>query len=135
MLFFFFNWIIYMLWLINNGPSIIWCSSHRKCQCFTRINSTTSNTPLHIAALLGHAEFAMVVMQCCPQFATELHEQGVTPIHMASAEGHGESLIQESIYLLFFLSFCSSDMYTLHLRKLSIHNRAKLFPLRLLFYL
>jgi microcystin-dependent protein len=41
------------------------------------VTLTTSNTPLHIAALLGHAEFAMVVMQCCPQFATELHEQGV----------------------------------------------------------
>jgi hypothetical protein len=27
---------------------------------------STANTPLHIAALLGHAEFAMVVMQCCP---------------------------------------------------------------------
>jgi len=55
---------------------------------------STSNTPLHIAALLGHAEFAMVVMQCCPQFATELHELGVTPIHLASAEGQCEVVRQ-----------------------------------------
>ncbi|CAK7345817.1 unnamed protein product [Dovyalis caffra] len=51
---------------------------------------TTSITPLHIAALLGHAEFAMVVMQYCPRFATEVNQQGLTPIHLASANGHWE---------------------------------------------
>ena len=37
-----------------------------------------------------------------------------------------------AVLIYHFLSFCSSDMYMLHLRKLSIHNRAKLFLLLLL---
>ncbi|KAF9669922.1 hypothetical protein SADUNF_Sadunf13G0015100 [Salix dunnii] len=51
---------------------------------------TTSNTPLHVAALLGHAEFAMVAMQNHPGLADELNQQGFSPIHLASAKGHWE---------------------------------------------
>ncbi|CAK7345804.1 unnamed protein product [Dovyalis caffra] len=54
------------------------------------VTVTTSITPLHIAALLGHAQFAMAVMQYCPRFATEVNQQGLTPIHLASANGHWE---------------------------------------------
>ncbi|XP_011023682.1 PREDICTED: ankyrin repeat-containing protein At3g12360-like isoform X1 [Populus euphratica] len=54
------------------------------------VTVTTSNTPLHIAALLGHAQFAMVAMQNCPGLADELNQQGFSPIHLASAKGHWE---------------------------------------------
>ncbi|CAK7345803.1 unnamed protein product [Dovyalis caffra] len=54
------------------------------------VTLTASITPLHIAALIGHAEFAMAVMQYCPRFATEVNQQGLAPIHLASANGHWE---------------------------------------------
>ncbi|KAJ6384541.1 hypothetical protein OIU78_027779 [Salix suchowensis] len=54
------------------------------------VTVTTSNTPLHVAALLGHAEFAMVAMQNHPGLADELDQQGFSPIHLASAKGHWE---------------------------------------------
>ncbi|KAJ6762680.1 HOMEOBOX PROTEIN WARIAI [Salix purpurea] len=54
------------------------------------VTVTTSNTPLHVAALLGHAEFAMVAMQNHPGLADELNQQGFSPIHLASAKGHWE---------------------------------------------
>ncbi|KAL9378956.1 hypothetical protein Peur_027438 [Populus x canadensis] len=54
------------------------------------VTVTTSNTPLHVAALLGHAQFAMVAMQNCPGLADELNQQGFSPIHLASAKGHWE---------------------------------------------
>ncbi|XP_061946168.1 ankyrin repeat-containing protein BDA1-like [Populus nigra] len=54
------------------------------------VTVTTSNTPLHVAALLGHAQFAMAAMQNCPGLADELNQQGFSPIHLASAKGHWE---------------------------------------------
>ncbi|KAJ6380284.1 hypothetical protein OIU76_016860 [Salix suchowensis] len=54
------------------------------------VTVTTSNTPLHVAVLLGHAEFAMVAMQNYPGLADELNQQGFSPIHLASAKGHWE---------------------------------------------
>ncbi|KAB5529272.1 hypothetical protein DKX38_019353 [Salix brachista] len=54
------------------------------------VTVTTSNTPLHVAALLGHAEFAMVAMQNHPGLVDELNQQGFSPIHLASAKGHWE---------------------------------------------
>ncbi|KAJ6673282.1 ANKYRIN REPEAT-CONTAINING PROTEIN ITN1-LIKE [Salix viminalis] len=54
------------------------------------VTVTTSNTPLHVAALLGHTRFAMEVMQNYPGLADELNQQGLSPIHLASAKGHLE---------------------------------------------
>ncbi|KAJ6857476.1 ankyrin repeat-containing protein [Populus alba x Populus x berolinensis] len=54
------------------------------------VTVTTSNTPLHVAALLGHTQFAMEVMQNYPELADELNQQGLSPIHLASAKGHLE---------------------------------------------
>ncbi|KAJ6673289.1 HOMEOBOX PROTEIN WARIAI [Salix viminalis] len=54
------------------------------------VTITTSNTPLHVAALRGHTRFAMEVMQNYPGLADELNEQGLSPIHLASAKGHLE---------------------------------------------
>ena len=50
--------------------------------------STSSNSPLHIAALLGHTDFAELVMSLNPELSRELNHQGYTPIHLASFKGH-----------------------------------------------
>nr|XP_029117206.1 ankyrin repeat-containing protein BDA1-like isoform X2 [Elaeis guineensis] len=55
-----------------------------------RLSTThhTSNNPLHIAALLGHADFASAILSRRPKLAQDLNEQGFSPLHLASANGH-----------------------------------------------
>ncbi|KAK2651211.1 hypothetical protein Ddye_018700 [Dipteronia dyeriana] len=50
--------------------------------------STSSDSPIHIAAMLGHTDFAKLVMSRNPELARELNQQGHTPIHLASFKGH-----------------------------------------------
>ncbi|KAF8401044.1 hypothetical protein HHK36_014347 [Tetracentron sinense] len=45
-------------------------------------------TPLHIAAMRGHLDFARAILSRKPKLATELDSQGYSPLHLASAEGH-----------------------------------------------
>ncbi|KAK2651200.1 hypothetical protein Ddye_018689 [Dipteronia dyeriana] len=52
------------------------------------IMSTSSDSPLHIAALLGHTDFAKLVMSRNPELSRDLNQQGYTPIHLASLKGH-----------------------------------------------
>jgi len=40
-------------------------------------------TPLHIAASMGHFEFAIEIMNLKPSFALKLNPQGFSPIHLA----------------------------------------------------
>ncbi|KAE8055482.1 hypothetical protein FH972_012322 [Carpinus fangiana] len=40
-------------------------------------------TPLHIAASVGHTLFAMEIMRLKPSFATKLNQNGFTPMHLA----------------------------------------------------
>jgi len=40
-------------------------------------------TPLHIAASMGHLEFAIEIMNLKPSFALKLNPQGFSPIHLA----------------------------------------------------
>ena len=47
----------------------------------------SSNSPLHIAAMLGHTDFAKLVMSRNPELARELNHQGYSPIHLASIKG------------------------------------------------
>lgn len=47
-----------------------------------------SDTALHIAALLGHVEFAKKVMHHNRELVHELDLRGLSPIHLASAKGH-----------------------------------------------
>jgi ankyrin repeat protein len=44
-------------------------------------------TPLHIAALLGHLEFSKVLLNKKPKLAEEVDSRGRIPLHLASAEG------------------------------------------------
>jgi ankyrin repeat protein len=45
-------------------------------------------TPLHIAASLGHTEFAMEIMKLKPSFARKLNQDGFTPMHLALQKLH-----------------------------------------------
>ncbi|XP_059455128.1 ankyrin repeat-containing protein ITN1-like [Corylus avellana] len=47
-------------------------------------------TPLHIAALLGHFEFSKALLSKKPKLAEEVDSLGRIPLHLASAEGHTE---------------------------------------------
>nr|KYP42854.1 Ankyrin repeat-containing protein At3g12360 family [Cajanus cajan] len=52
--------------------------------------SSFSETPLHIASLLGHLEFCEVLLNSKPSLASEADSEGRFPLHLASAEGHTE---------------------------------------------
>ncbi|TXG55649.1 hypothetical protein EZV62_020905 [Acer yangbiense] len=52
------------------------------------LSTSSSNSPLHIAALLGHTDFAKFVMSLNPELSRELNHQGYSPIHLASFKGH-----------------------------------------------
>ncbi|XVE50778.1 hypothetical protein DITRI_Ditri01bG0190400 [Diplodiscus trichospermus] len=41
------------------------------------------NTPLHVAASLGHVDFAMEMMNLKPSFARKLNQAGFSPLHLA----------------------------------------------------
>lgn len=41
------------------------------------------DTPLHIAASMGHIHFATEIMRLKPSFAWKLNQQGFSPIHLA----------------------------------------------------
>jgi ankyrin repeat protein len=50
--------------------------------------TSLSDTPLHIAALLGHLEFCKVLISKNRKLVEEVDSRGRTPLHLASAEGH-----------------------------------------------
>ncbi|TKY62271.1 Ankyrin repeat-containing protein [Spatholobus suberectus] len=49
-----------------------------------------TETPLHIASLLGHLEFCQALLQNSPSSAGEVDSEGRCPLHLASAKGHTE---------------------------------------------
>lgn len=49
-----------------------------------------TETPLHIASLLGHTEFCHVLLDMNPSLAGEVNSEGRYPLHLASAKGHAE---------------------------------------------
>ncbi|KAL3830930.1 hypothetical protein ACJIZ3_019732 [Penstemon smallii] len=51
---------------------------------------STQETPLHIACIAGHVNFAKEVLNLRPEFATELDQDGFSPLHIASANGDVE---------------------------------------------
>ncbi|KAJ8756143.1 hypothetical protein K2173_024690 [Erythroxylum novogranatense] len=50
--------------------------------------SSFTETPLHIASLLGHLHFTVALLDHKPDLSDELNSQGQAPLHLASAEGH-----------------------------------------------
>ncbi|XP_042521189.1 ankyrin repeat-containing protein BDA1-like [Macadamia integrifolia] len=49
-----------------------------------------NETPLHIAAMLGHVEFAREILRRKPELATELDSESSSPLHLASTKGNLE---------------------------------------------
>ncbi|KAG5541550.1 hypothetical protein RHGRI_021402 [Rhododendron griersonianum] len=52
--------------------------------------SSSTDTPLHVAALLGHLDFAKSLLTRNPDLAGKLNSDGSTPLHLASAKGYAE---------------------------------------------
>uniref|UniRef100_A0A5B7AXJ0 PGG domain-containing protein n=1 Tax=Davidia involucrata TaxID=16924 RepID=A0A5B7AXJ0_DAVIN len=52
------------------------------------IVSCISETPLHIASILGHLDFVREILSRKPELASELDSHGSSPLHLASAKGH-----------------------------------------------
>ncbi|KAG5020400.1 hypothetical protein JHK87_016255 [Glycine soja] len=60
-------------------------------------------TPLHVAASLGHFEFAIKIITLKPSLAVKLNPEGFTPIHLALQCDHDEMvlrLVEMSKYLV-----------------------------------
>ncbi|KAM3323124.1 ankyrin repeat-containing protein BDA1 isoform X1 [Capsicum chacoense] len=53
-----------------------------------------NETPLHVTCLSGHLEFAKEIIHLRPEFATELNQDGFSPLHIASANGDTEIVKQ-----------------------------------------
>ncbi|KAM7519673.1 hypothetical protein LguiB_018635 [Lonicera macranthoides] len=49
-----------------------------------------NETPLHVAAMKGHVDFARAILEEKPDMVTELDSRGRSPLHLASANGHVE---------------------------------------------
>lgn len=52
--------------------------------------SLFSETPLHVASMLGHFDLVKVLLSFKPEFASELDSTGSSPLHLASAKGYHE---------------------------------------------
>lgn len=50
--------------------------------------ASVPDTPLHIAAILGHVDFAREILTRKREFAFELNSQGFSPLHLAAAKGY-----------------------------------------------
>ncbi|KAK6941324.1 PGG domain [Dillenia turbinata] len=73
-------------------------------------------SPLHIAAMLGHAEFGKTIVLYKPDMVTDLNLQGRTPLHLAAALGHVELVKMLVSVDSNVCSFHDEDGYTpLHL--------------------
>ncbi|CAA2960924.1 ankyrin repeat-containing BDA1-like [Olea europaea subsp. europaea] len=54
------------------------------------IVNSYSDTPLHVAAILGHIDFVKEIIRRRPEFARELNLCQSSPLHLASAKGYIE---------------------------------------------
>ena len=51
------------------------------------------DTPLHVAASVGHIQYAMEIMRLKPSFATKSNQDGFTPIHIALQNEHFQLVV------------------------------------------
>ncbi|EYU19006.1 hypothetical protein MIMGU_mgv1a022409mg [Erythranthe guttata] len=47
-----------------------------------------SDTPLHVAAMLGHTDFVKEIVSIKPELVNELNSHKSSPLHLASSKGH-----------------------------------------------
>ncbi|KAF4365812.1 hypothetical protein F8388_014459 [Cannabis sativa] len=55
-------------------------------------NNGFTETPLHVAAMLGHADFVREIITYKPELAKEVDAWHSTPLHLAVAKGHLETV-------------------------------------------
>ncbi|PON95969.1 Transmembrane protein [Trema orientale] len=60
---------------------------HEDPQILNKTTQSHSETPLHIASLLGHSAFAEELLSRKPELASELNTRGYSSLHLASAKG------------------------------------------------
>ncbi|KAJ1442405.1 Ankyrin repeat [Sesbania bispinosa] len=53
-----------------------------------------AETPLHVAAYLGHVHFATEIMRLKPSFGWKLNHQGFSPIHVAMQKGQKSMVLR-----------------------------------------
>ncbi|XP_007010150.2 PREDICTED: ankyrin repeat and death domain-containing protein 1A isoform X1 [Theobroma cacao] len=53
-----------------------------------------ADTPLHVAAERGHADFAIAIMYLKPSFARKLNQGVFSPIHLALQQGHTSTVLR-----------------------------------------
>ncbi|RVX17643.1 Ankyrin repeat-containing protein BDA1 [Vitis vinifera] len=63
-----------------------------------RVMLNYTETPLHIAALLGHADFAKEILLQKPELAAELDYRRSSPLHLAAAKGYIE-IVKELLFV------------------------------------
>ena len=61
------------------------------------------DNPLHIAAMLGHADFVREVIHHKPELAKELNGQGLSPLHLAATHGH-VTVVKELLNVIYLIS-------------------------------
>ena len=49
-----------------------------------------NETPLHVAAMLGHLDFTKYLLTQKPDMTMEVDSRGRSPLHLASANGYDE---------------------------------------------
>ena len=52
------------------------------------VRTSVIDNPLHIASMLGHADFVREIIYHKPEIAKELNSQGLSPLHLAAGHGH-----------------------------------------------
>ncbi|XP_020239125.1 ankyrin repeat-containing protein BDA1 [Cajanus cajan] len=111
---------------INGCVSTLNSLIQRKPLILNRVSlSPFSETPLHIASLLGHLEFCEVLLKRKPSLASEADSEGRFPLHLACAEGNTEvvkALLLTNSDACFALD--KDDMLPLHLAAMRGRIRA-----------
>lgn len=57
------------------------------------VETPFTETPLHVAASLGHTEFALEMMRLKPSFARKLNQDGFSPLHLALQNENNSELV------------------------------------------
>ncbi|PKI58297.1 hypothetical protein CRG98_021303 [Punica granatum] len=81
---------LYRAALEGNVPSLLQLLWEDELFLERSLVGSHSDTPLHIAAMLGHSEFVSKILSLKPELACELDSQRSTPLHLAAAKGYAD---------------------------------------------
>ncbi|OWM63333.1 hypothetical protein CDL15_Pgr022078 [Punica granatum] len=81
---------LYRAALEGNVPSLLQLLWEDELVLERSLVGSHSDTPLHIAAMLGHSEFVSKILSLKPELACELDSQRSTPLHLAAAKGYAD---------------------------------------------